>query len=113
MQFLASELKHSRAVASGFAKLPHYFTAFQTFVMKQAESEKSRFPMTTAFLLLEREAAYRANTPTKPGLFVYQFECIAATVSATSTASMHSPPTRSIRRLARLLRLAAEAGRRN
>src|SRR5215467_5809476 len=77
VQFLASELKHSGLLASGFAKLPHYFTAFQTFVVKQAEDEKSRFPMPTAFLVLEREATYRAGSPTKPGLFVYQFETIA------------------------------------
>ncbi len=77
VQFLATELKHTGILASGFAKLPHYFTAFQTFVIRQAEEEKSRFPMPTAFLILEREAQYRANNPTQPGLFVYQFECIA------------------------------------
>jgi hypothetical protein len=77
VQFLVSELKHTGLVANGFSKLPHYFTAFQTFVVKQAEDEKSRFPMPTAFLVLEREATYRASTPTKPGLFVYQFETIA------------------------------------
>lgn len=77
VQFLATELKHTGLVASGFAKLPHYFTAFQAFVVRQAEDEKSRFPMPTAFLLLEREAAYKAGKPTRPGLFVYQFECIA------------------------------------
>ena len=76
-QFLASELKHSGLLASGFEKLPHYFTAFQAFVMRKAEDEKARFPVATAFLLLEREAAYRADRPTKQGLFVYQFECIA------------------------------------
>jgi hypothetical protein len=77
VQFLVAELKHTGLLASGFAKLPHYFTAFQAFVVRQAEDEKSRFPMPTAFLALEREAAYRAATPTKPGLFVYQFETIA------------------------------------
>src|SRR5215208_849159 len=77
VSFLASELKHTGLVANGFSKLPHYFTAFQAFVVKQAEDEKSRFPMTTAFLVLEREATYRADKPTKPGLFVYQFETIA------------------------------------
>ena len=76
-QFLASELKHTGLLASGFEKLPHYFTAFQAFVMRKAEDEKARFPVATAFLLLEREAAYRADRPTKQGLFVYQFECIA------------------------------------
>jgi hypothetical protein len=77
VQFLATELKHTGLLAPGFAKLPHYFTAFQGFVVRQAEDEKSRFPMTTAFLLLEREATYRAAGPTQPGLFVYQFESIA------------------------------------
>ena len=77
VQFVASELKHTGLVANGFAKLPHYFTAFQAFVVRQAESEKSRLPMPTAFLILEREATYRANNPTKPGLFVYQFETIS------------------------------------
>jgi hypothetical protein len=77
VQFLVSELKHTGRLASGFAKLPHYFTAFQAFVVGQAESEKSRFPMPTAFLMLEREAHYRAAGATKPGLFVFQFECVA------------------------------------
>src|SRR4051812_38559497 len=77
VQFLASELKHSGLLASGFAKLPHYFTAFQTYVVKQAEDAKSRFPMQTAFVVLEREASYRAEKPTRPGLFVYQFETLA------------------------------------
>ncbi len=77
VQFVASELKHTGLVANGFAKLPHYFTAFQAFVIKQAEDEKSRLPMPTAFLILEREAAYRADKPTKSGLFVYQFETIS------------------------------------
>jgi hypothetical protein len=77
VQFLAAELKHSGLLASGFAKLPHYFTAFQAFAIRQAEQENSRFSMTTALLVLEREATYRAEGATKPGLFVYQFESIA------------------------------------
>jgi hypothetical protein len=76
-QFLAAEMKHAGMLASGFAKLPHYFTAFQAFVIGQAEKENSRLPMATALLVLEREAAYRAEKPTKPGLFVYQFEAVA------------------------------------
>jgi len=46
-------------------------------VVKQAEDATSRFSMPTALLVLEREASYRAEKPTKPGLFVYQFESIA------------------------------------
>lgn len=77
IQFLTAELKHTGLLASGFAKLPHYFTAFQAYVVKQAEDVKSRFPMLTALLVLEREAAYKAGAVSRAGLFVYQFEAIA------------------------------------
>src|SRR5436190_5159591 len=43
IQFLATELKHSGLLASGFTRLPHYFTAFQAFVIRQAEEEGLRF----------------------------------------------------------------------
>ena len=77
IQFLATELKHTGSLASGFARLGHYFTPFQTFVMHQAEKDNVRFTTRTALLVLEREAAYRTAGPTKPGLFVYQFETLA------------------------------------
>jgi hypothetical protein len=77
VQFMATELKHTGLLGNGFAKLPHYFTRFQAFVIQQAELETSRFPMPTALVVLEREAAYKADKPTKPGLFIFQFETIA------------------------------------
>jgi hypothetical protein len=76
VQFLATELKHSGQLASGFSRLGHYFTPFQAFVVRQAEEERLRFAMPAAMLVLEREAEYRAATPTRPGLFVYQFEVL-------------------------------------
>ena len=77
IQFLATEMKHTGLLADGFARLPHYFTPYQVFVIRQAEQESSRFPMLTALLVLEREAAYKSGATTRPGLFVYQFEAIA------------------------------------
>ncbi len=77
IEFLATELRHSGRLSLGFGLLPHYFTPFQTFVMKQAEDEKQRLTMPVALLILEREAAYKADAPTPAGLFVYQFEAIA------------------------------------
>jgi hypothetical protein len=77
IQFLATELKHSGLLASGFARLPHYFTPFQTFVISQAEKEGLRFNMETALLILEREAKYRAENLSPAGLFVYQFEALS------------------------------------
>lgn len=77
IQFLGTEMKHTGELANGFEKLPHYFAPYQTFVIRQAEQQGSRFPMTTALLVLEREALYKAESPTKPGLFVFQFEAIS------------------------------------
>jgi hypothetical protein len=77
IQFLASELKHSGLLSSGFAKLPHYFTPFQAFVVQQTEDEGKRFNIDAAMLILEREVTYRAAQITKPGLFVYQFETLS------------------------------------
>jgi hypothetical protein len=77
VQFLATEIKHTGVLATGFERLDHYFTPFQAFVVRQAEQEGLRFTMDTALVVLEREATYRANTPSRPGLFVYQFETLA------------------------------------
>jgi len=77
IQFLATELKHSGLLSSGFARLLHYFHAFQAFVIRQTEDEGRRFSIETALLILEREAQYRASQPNRPGLFVYQFEAIS------------------------------------
>jgi hypothetical protein len=77
IQFLATEAKHSGVLSSGFARLPHYFTPFQAFVITQTEEEGRRFSIETALLVLEREAEYRAGSPTAAGLFVYQFETLS------------------------------------
>jgi hypothetical protein len=76
IQFLATEMKHSGVLSSGFAQLPHYFTPFQTYIVRRTEEEKLRFPMETAFLILEKEATYRASEHTAAGLFVFQFETL-------------------------------------
>src|SRR5215467_12258586 len=55
IQFLATELKHSGLLSSGFARLSHYFTGFQTFVVRQTEDERLKFNMDSALLVLERE----------------------------------------------------------
>jgi hypothetical protein len=77
IQFLATELKHTGELASGFARLPHYFTPFQTYVVGQAEQEGKKFSLATALLVLERQATYLAGSPSPAGLFVYQFETLA------------------------------------
>jgi hypothetical protein len=76
IQFLATELKHSGEIWSGFRQLAHYFSAFQTFVVRCAEKKRQRFTMQTALLILEREAEYRAKNVTIQGLFVYHLEVL-------------------------------------
>ena len=77
VQFLATELRHTGLLAPGFARLDHYFTPYQAFVVGQAEEEKQRFTMAMALFVLEKEAKYKSGKPTPAGLFVYQFEAIS------------------------------------
>lgn len=98
VEFLATELKHTGRLASGFARLPHYFTPFQTFVVGQAEDEKQRLTMPKALEILEKEATFKAGEPTPAGLFVYQYETIArsrlgydAGLAAAEADPMYSP----------------------
>ena len=44
VQFLVAELKHSGLMASGFEKLPHYFTPFQGFVVRQGGRGEAALP---------------------------------------------------------------------
>jgi len=77
LDYLAGELKLVGTLSTAMARLPHYFTAFQTFVIATAEEEGGRFDMRTALAMLEREATYRAEGATPQGLFLYRFECLS------------------------------------
>jgi len=77
IDFLKDEVKHTGKLSTGMVHLPHYFSAFQTFVMEAAEAERGRFDQIIAFKILEQEADYLAKTPISAGLFIYQFECLA------------------------------------
>ena len=77
IQFLATEIKHTGMLSSGFARLTHYFTPFQAYIIGQSEEEKKRFSLEIGLVILEREAGYRAAQVTPQGLFVYQFEALS------------------------------------
>jgi hypothetical protein len=76
IDFLASELRHAGGFSTAMARLPHYFTPFQTYVVAEAENERGRFDLQVALKILEREALYRAEGASRQGLFFYQFECL-------------------------------------
>ncbi len=74
--FLLAEMKHSGVFAPAMARLKHYFTPFQTYVVREAEEERGRFDMRVAMAVLRAEAGYRAKEPTRQGMFLYQFEVL-------------------------------------
>ena len=77
IDYLVAELKLVGTLSTAMARMPHYFTRFQTFIMAQAEREEGRFDMRTALALLSREAGYRAEGASPQGLFFYRFESLS------------------------------------
>ncbi|MEX2187058.1 MAG: hypothetical protein WD875_09705 [Pirellulales bacterium] len=76
LEFMAAELRLTGTLHTAMGKLPHYFTAFQTYLMAEAERATGRFDFRTALEILRREADYRAAGTTPQGMFLYQFECL-------------------------------------
>jgi hypothetical protein len=76
VDYLLAELRHCGAMSTAMRRLSHYFTAFQTYVVEAAEDDRGRFDMRVAIEVLRYEAAYRAEQPTREGLFMYQFETL-------------------------------------
>src|SRR5262249_25072386 len=77
IQFLATELKHSGLLSSGFARLPHYFPPSRASLAGGTDQDPGRSPPETALQIREREAISRAGQPTPSGLFIYQFETLS------------------------------------
>lgn len=76
IDFMLGELIHAGGVSTAMARLGHYFTSFQTYVLTEAEDDRGRFDMRTGLRILAREARYRTESPTPQGIFLYQFETL-------------------------------------
>jgi len=77
IDFLTGELNLSGVFGPGMARLSHYFSKFQTFVVSAAENDRGRFDLVVGLEILEREARYRAAGATPQGIFLFQFECLS------------------------------------
>ena len=77
IDFLAGELRLNGVFATAMARLSHYFTPFQTFVVGEAENDQGRFDMLMALQILAREAQYRAAGPNPQGIFLFEFESLS------------------------------------
>ncbi|HEV3164664.1 MAG TPA: hypothetical protein VGZ22_11600 [Isosphaeraceae bacterium] len=75
--FLHGEMRMSGLLGPAMARISHYFTPFQAYVISRAEADVSRFSIDQALLILERESKFRAEDASRAGLFVYQFEAIS------------------------------------
>ncbi len=76
IDFMLTELNHTGAVSGAMARLPHYFTPFQSYIFQQAEDERGRFDIRVAIAVLRFEAEYRSQDATSQGMFFYQFETL-------------------------------------
>lgn len=83
IDFLLSELRHAGVMGTAMAKLDHYFTPMQAYLVSEGENERGRFDLRIGLDALAREARYRAGQglsgtrqPTLQGLFLYQFEVL-------------------------------------
>ncbi len=76
LEFMSSELRLTGGFATAMRHLDHYFTAFQSFVMAEAEREDGRFDFRIGLEVLAREAEYRAKEASPQGCFLYQFEAL-------------------------------------
>jgi len=76
IDFLLGELRHEGVLGPAMTLLPHYFTPFQAFIIQESENERMRFDLRVGLEILSREAEYRANEPTRQGIFLYQFEVL-------------------------------------
>ncbi len=76
VDFLLTELKHSGLMGAAMQRLSHYFSPFQSYLIKEAEADRGRFDMRIALQILQAEAEYRTQTPNLQGVFFFQFESL-------------------------------------
>jgi len=76
IDFMTTELRFTGGFASAMARLSHYFTPFQAFVIHEAEREDGRLDFRVALEILEKEAEYKAKGASVQGVFLYQFETL-------------------------------------
>jgi hypothetical protein len=76
IDFLLGELRHLGVMGPAMRRLKHYFTPFQAYLIEEAENDRSRFDLRMAVEILRSEASYRSESPTRQGLFLFQFETL-------------------------------------
>jgi hypothetical protein len=76
LDFMAAELRLTGGFSTAMARLPHYFTPFQSYVVGEAEKAEGRFDFRIALEIMQREVEYRAQGAKPQGIFLFQFETL-------------------------------------
>jgi hypothetical protein len=76
LDYMLAELCSTGVVSPAMEQLAHYFTPFQTHLIREAERDDGKFDLRAAVTILQSEAEYRADEPSRAGLFLYQLESI-------------------------------------
>ena len=76
IDFILAELNHAGRMSDAMARLPHYFTAFQTFLIHSAEAETGKFDIRTAMQILEHDSRFRSQGAEAIAMFMFQFETL-------------------------------------
>ena len=76
VDFMVGELRLTGGFATAMARIPHYFTTFQTYVVHEAEKAEGQFDFRIALEIMQREVEYRAAGASPQGIFLYQFEAL-------------------------------------
>ena len=76
LEFMSSELRLTGGFATAMAKLPHYFTPFQAFVVAEAEKAQGKFDFRVGLEILRARPNTALESPTPQGLFLFQFETL-------------------------------------
>jgi hypothetical protein len=76
LDFMGSEMRLTGGFHTAMARMDHYFTPFQAYVVGEAEKPEGRLDFQTALAVLEHEAECRAKSLSVQGMFLYQFEAL-------------------------------------
>ncbi len=76
IDFMRAELEYAGVFGTAMARLTHYFTPYQTYLVQEAENERGRFDLRIALEILRSEAEYRARGASPQGMFLFHFEVL-------------------------------------
>ena len=77
VRFMLDELRQTGQLNQAASRIPHYFTPLQAHILSKAEDDNTRLTIEQGLLILEREAEFRSDEPTAPGLFIYHLESMS------------------------------------